>query len=386
MEPTSMYFDYAAATPVHPKVMAAMLPYFTEKFGNPSTIHSKGVEARTAVEAARGEVARLLNAHADEIVFTSGATEAVNLAILGVARAYREHGNHIISSAAEHKSTLETLKAEGFDVTLLPVDKEGRVSLHDVMAALRPDTILISVIFVNNEVGSVNPIFEIGRAILKYRKVLGESLPLYHVDIAQAIPYLYVDVEKYKIDLASFSGGKIGAPKGVGALYVRRGVEVDPLHFGGGQEKNLRPGTENVPGIVGLGMASTIARQKREVAHRKTSDWREAFISELSRLIPDAKVNGSPKEFAPHIINISIPGIDAEELILRLDARGVYVSAASACTNSDTRSHVLRAMGYTPEEIHSSIRFSLGREVKKTELMQAVQILSEIVQELRKGK
>jgi cysteine desulfurase len=303
---------------------------------------------------------------------------------LGAARAYRKHGKHVVTSTAEHKATLETLKLDGFDVSILPVDKTGAVSLKDVLGALRPDTILVSVIYANNEVGTMNPVMEIGRGIMKYRRVLGEVLPLFHVDIAQAVPYIFVDVEKYKIDLASFSAAKMFGPKGIGALYVRRGTAVDPLYFGGGQENAIRPGTENVPGIVGFGAAASIAKKKLDAEWKRLHDLRSFFIEELQRQVPDVRVNGNEKEASPHILNVNIKGIDVEEFILRLDAKEVYASAASACTNSGTRSHVLKAMGFTLEEIRSSVRFSFGRETTKAGIIRAIDIITDIVSKLRK--
>ncbi len=381
---STMYFDFAAATPVDPRVLEAMLPYFSQMFGNPSTIHRMGVEARDAIESARASVAKLVNAHADEIVFTSGATESVNLAILGAARAYKDHGRHIVSTTAEHKATLETLSKEGFDVTLVPVDEFGVVAVKDIIAAVRPDTILVSVISVNNEVGTINPIREIGKVIERYRRVMSESLPLLHVDIAQAVSYLYVDVEKEKIDLASFSAAKMGGPKGVGALYVRRDAAIKPLLSGGVQEHGLRPGTENVPGIVGFGKAAELAKEERENNFKHLSELRSAFIDGVTSKIDHVRVNGHAKEASPHIVNLSIKGIEAEELILRLDAEDIFVSAASACSNSSERSHVLRAMGYTEAEIKSSVRFSFGKESTRGAVMKTVDVLANIVAELRK--
>jgi cysteine desulfurase len=381
---SSLYFDYAAATPVDPRVLEAMLPYFSEKFGNPSTIHRMGVEARAAMEMARTSTAKLINAHPDEIFFTSGATESVNLAILGAARAYKEHGRHIVSTTAEHKATLETLTREGFDVTLVPVDKDGKVSVQEILAAIQADTVLVSIIYVNNEVGTMNPIREIGKVVERYRRVMGETLPLLHVDVAQAVPYLYVDVEKEKMDFASFSASKMGGPKGAGALYVRRSASIKPLLFGGAQEHGVRPGTENVPGVVGLGKSCELTREEREANYKHVSEMRDVFVDEVQKRIERVKINGGAKDFSPHIVNLCIKGVEAEELILRLDAENIFVSAASACNNAGARSHVLQAMGYTEDEIKSSVRFSFGKQTTTGAVVKAAEALARIVEELRK--
>lgn len=383
MSSNERYFDFAAASPVFPDVLAAMLPFFTEEYGNPSTIHKKGVFAREAVENARAHVALLLKAHPDEIIFTSGATESVNMAILGVARAYKDKGRHIISTNAEHKATLAALQSEGFEVTLVPVDSTGMVSVKDIGAALREDTILVSVLGVNNEVGTVNPLMEIGKLLDRYRRAMDEAFPLFHADVAQMVPYMQVDVDKLKLDLASFSGNKMGAPKGVGGLFVRRGTLLSPLLFGGSQEHGLRPGTENVPGIVGLGKASEIVRLRSEEVGKRLHEYRKYFAEEILRRIPHARVNGNEKEVAPHIVNVTLKHIDAEELILRLDAEGIYLSAASACTNRVSRSHVLKAMGFTEEEVKNSFRISLGGETTKEGIDHLLAVLEEKVAILR---
>ena len=368
-----MYFDHAAATPVRKEALKAMLPYFSKSFGNPSSIHKMGVEAKKAIEEARGHVAALVGARADGVVFTSGATESINLALFGALKAHKGTGKHVVASAVEHKATLEALKNEGFEVSLVPVDRSGLVKIEDVVAAIRPDTVVVSIMAVNNEVGTINPINEIGREILRLKKpkdgLPPPKTPLFHVDAAQAVGYLDLSVERDHLDLISFTAAKIGGPKGVGALVVGPNARIEPLLFGGNQESGRRAGTENVPGIVGFGVAAQLALAGRENESKKLARIRKAFIREVTRMIPGAVVNGDKKLAAPHIVNIQIPGKDSEEIVLRLDAKDIFISSASACTNPGARSHVLRAMGFDENEVKSSIRVSFGHGTRRKDVL-----------------
>ncbi|MFA5945802.1 MAG: cysteine desulfurase family protein [Patescibacteria group bacterium] len=377
-----MYLDYASATPVRKEALKVMLPYFSKSFGNPSSIHKMGIEAKWAIEDARRHVAELVGARPDSVVFTSGATESINLALFGALKAHRGTGRHVVVSAVEHKATLEALKNEGFEVSIVPVDRGGLVKVEDVMAVVRPDTVVVSIMAVNNEVGTVNPINEIGREILRLKKprpgLPPPKTPLFHVDAAQAVQYLDLFVERNHIDLLSFGSAKIGGPKGVGALVISPNARIEPMLFGGNQEHGLRAGTENVPGIVGFGKASELVLAEREKEAKRLGGLRRMFIRELHREIPGAIVNGDPKLVAPHIVNVQIPGKDSEEIVLRLDAKDIFISSASACTNPSARSHVLRAMGYSEDEIRSSVRISFGHGTKRTDVFGLITALTEV--------
>jgi cysteine desulfurase len=369
-----MYFDHAAATPVRKEALKAMLPFFRTSFGNPSSIHKMGVEAKKAVEAARVHVAALVGARADGVVFTSGATESINLALFGALKAHKGVGRHVVASAVEHKATLEALKNEGFEVSIVPVDRSGLVKVEDVISAIRPDTVVVSIMAVNNEVGTINPINEIGKEILRMKKpengLPPKKTPLFHVDAAQAVGFLELNVERDHLDLVSFTAAKIGGPKGVGALVVGPNARIEPVIFGGNQEHGLRAGTENVPGIVGFGVTAQLALAEREKESKKLARIRKAFIREVVRSIPGAVVNGDKKLVAPHIVNIQILGKDSEEIVLRLDAKDIFISSASACTNPGARSHVLRAMGFSEDEVKASIRVSFGHGTKRKDVLQ----------------
>jgi cysteine desulfurase len=372
-----MYFDHAAATPVRKEALKAMLPYFSKSFGNPSSIHKMGVEAKKGIEEARKSVAALVGARPDGVVFTSGATESINLALFGALKAHRGVGRHVVASAVEHKATLEALKNEGFEVSIVPVYRNGLVNVEDIITAIRPDTVIVSIMAVNNEVGTINPINEIGREILRLKKpkdgLPPPKTPLFHVDAAQAVGYLDLSVERDHLDLVSFTAAKIGGPKGIGALVVGPNARIEPVIFGGNPEHGLRAGTENVPGIVGFGVAAQLALAEREKESKKLARIRKAFIREVTRVIPSAVVNGDKKLVAPHIVNIQIPGKDSEEIVLRLDAKDIFISSASACTNPGARSHVLRAMGFSEDEVKSSIRVSFGHGTGRKDVLHLVQ-------------
>ena len=352
-----VYFDHAATTPTDPVIAKTVFEYMTEVFGNPGSVHSFGRQARQAVDVAREQVAQLINAQTVEIFFTSGGTEADNIALKGVAYANRNRGNHIITSAVEHHAVLEPceqLKKEGFDVTVLPVDEYGRVSVETVKNAIKPETILISIMFANNEVGTIHPIAEIG-ALARERKIY------FHTDAVQAVGNWPIDVKEMNIDLLTMSGHKFNAPKGIGALYVRKGVRLRSVQQGGGQERHLRPGTENVPGIVGLGMAAEKARLGMAEKVRYTTRLRDRLLSGILATVPEIKVNGHPTERLPGNVNVSVIYVEGESLLLNLDMKGIAASSGSACTSGSLDpSHVLLAMGLDHATAHGSLRLTLG--------------------------
>ena len=353
-----IYFDNAATTRTDPEVARAVLEHMTGSFGNPGSIHSFGREARKSVDTAREQVAKLIGAQPNEIFFTSGGTESDNLAIRGVALANRSRGKHIITSAIEHHAVLEpceALKKEGFDLTVLPVDEYGRVQLADLKKAIRPDTILISIMFANNEVGTVQPIAEIG-AIAREKGIF------FHTDAVQAVGALPVDVKAMNIDLLTISGHKLHAPKGIGALYIRKGVRIRAIQLGGGQERHMRPGTENVPGIVGLGLAAEIAALEMNEKSSRLRNLRDRLLTGIMEKVPYLKLNGHPTERLPGNINVSVLYIEGESLLLNLDMKGFAASSGSACTSGSLDpSHVLLAMGLDHATAHGSLRLSLGK-------------------------
>jgi cysteine desulfurase len=355
-----IYMDNHATTPVDPRVVEAMLPYFNEKFGNAaSRNHEFGWAAEEAVENARGQIARLINAAPKEIVFTSGATESTNLAIKGVAEMYREKGNHIITQVTEHKATLDTckrLEKYGYEVTYLHVGKDGRINLDDLRRAITPKTILISIMYANNEIGVVQPIAEIG-------KIAKEKGVFFHVDGVQAVGKIPVDVQADGIDLMSISAHKIYGPKGVGALYVRRKnprVQLSAIIDGGGHERGMRSGTLNVPGIVGLGKACEICQQEMAAESQKLRRLREKLTHSIMSRLDETFINGSMEHRLPHNINISFAYVEGESLLMGIN--DIAVSSGSACTSATLEpSYVLKALGVGEDLAHTSIRFGIGR-------------------------
>lgn len=360
-----LYMDHHATTPVEPRVLQAMLPYFCDDFGNASSIdHMYGNEASQAVESSREKVASLIGAQPQEIVFTSGATEADNLAIIGVAGRYADKGKHIITCVTEHKAVLDTcgyLETKGFTVTYLPVDRYGLIDLECLSSSIRPDTILISVMSANNEVGTIAPLKMIG-GIAKEHDVL------FHTDAAQAYGHIPLDVEEMGIDLLSMSGHKIYAPKGVGALYVRRlkpRVKLATQMHGGGHERGMRSGTLNVPGIVGLGAAAGIAQLEMSAESARVRQLRDYLWRELCDKIVGIQLNGHPEQRLPNNLNVFIPGVESRALLVKLK-HVVALSAGSACTSTSIDpSHVIRALGYGEARAHSSVRFGLGRCIQR---------------------
>jgi len=382
-----IYLDYAATTPTDPKVLAVMRPYFSEKYGNPSSIHSFGQETKTAIEKARGQVAGLIGAKPEEIVFTSGGTEADNFALEGVAYANEAKGNHIIASAIEHHAVTECcefLKKRGFQITLLPVDKYGLVDPQAVANAITDKTILVSIMHANNEIGTVEPIDEIARVIKQ--KSEERKLKIYfHTDAVQTAGHLPINVNELGVDLLSMSAHKLYGPKGVGALYIRKGTRIVPFIYGGGQENNRRASTENVPGIVGFGAAAELALEElRSGAEAKLIPLREKLIKGIFEKIPEVQLNGHPTLRLPNNVNVSVKYIEGESMLLNLDIQGVAASTGSACSSGSLEpSHVLMAIGLSHEQAHGSLRFSLGKYTSEEEIDYVLAVLPGIVKKLR---
>lgn len=381
-----IYLDNAATTRPHPQVVAAMEDMLREVFGNPSSPHRLGIEAERRVRAAREAVARGLGVSPGEVVFTSGATEANNLAVLGAARALARRGRHIVASAVEHPSVLapcRALEAEGFRLTLVPVDEQGFVDPEAVAQALTEETVLVCIMHVNNEVGTIQPVAEVAQVVGNHR---GRGFrPVLHVDAVQALGKVPVEPARWGVDLLSLSGHKIGGPKGVGALYVREGTRLVPLLHGGGQEGGLRSGTENVPGIVGLGRAVELAVAGQESAANRLAALRRRLIDRIETTVPGARLNGPREEgAAPHIVNVSVPRTKGEVLLRCLEQAGVYASTGSACSSrKGAESHVLRALGLSPERIEGSLRFSLSPDTTEEEIDSAAASLATAVREVQ---
>lgn len=376
-----VYLDHSATTPVDPQVAELMMTYYTEKYGNPSSVHSFGRETKAALENARESVAKLLNAEPAEITFTSGGTEADNLAIIGAAEAYSKKGKHIITSAIEHNAVLDTceyLAKNGYELTVIPVDEEGFVSVDEVAKAIRPDTILITIMHANNEVGTIQPIAEIG-------KLAREKDVIFHVDAVQSFGKIPIDVKEMNVDLMTVSSHKIYGPKGVGALYIRRGVRVLPRVHGGGQEKKRRSGTENVPGIIGFGKACELAAERMAKDAEREAVLRDKLLEGIMERIDYVKLNGPRGENRlPGNLNVSIQFIEGEALLLSLDLMGIAASSGSACTSGSLDpSHVLLAMGLSHEIAHGSLRFSFGRQNTEEDVDYVLEQLPKIVERLR---
>lgn len=375
-----IYLDYAATTPTHPEVVQAMLPYFTEVFGNPSSIYSCGQEAKGAVEEARDNVAALIGAMGEEIVFTSGGTEADNFALKGIAYANESRGNHIITTTIEHHAVIETcgfLEKRGFQVTYLPVDEYGLVDPQDVKRAITSKTILISVIYANNEVGTIEPIEEIG-------KIAREAGIYFHTDAVQAVGHIPIDVDRLGVDLLSLSAHKLCGPKGIGALYIRQGTKLLAFLHGGSQEGKRRASTENVPGIVGLGRAVELARQEMDEEAERLTYLRDKLTKGILERIDHSQLNGHPVRRLPNNVNVSISFVEGESMCLNLDLQGICVSTGSACSSSSLEpSHVLLALGISPEAAHSSLRLTLGKWTNEGEIDQVLEALPQVTSRLR---
>lgn len=386
-----IYLDYSATTPVDPKVLRAMLPYLRKEFANPSSIHQPGQRARAAVDESRKTIADFLNCFSDEIIFTGSASEANNTIIQKLIENKKKKGKlHIITSQIEHKAVLmpcEMLEKKNYaEVTYLPVYKDGVVKVSDVKKAIKGNTVLVSIIFANNEIGSVQPISEIGKVIEDINKKRKPSDKVYfHTDAVQGVNYLERDVNKLGVDFLVFSGHKIYAPKGIGAFYIKKGSPITPLIYGGGHEFGLRSGTENVAGIVALATAvKEIQDPRARVKNIRIRQLRDKLIKRILKDIPDSKLNGSLKNRLPNNANFSILGAEGEALVIALDQKGIAVSTGSACSSKSLKpSHVLLALGLSNEEAHSSLRFTLGKYTTEKEINKVLKILPKIVKRLR---
>jgi len=383
MKDKNIYLDYAATTPVDPIVLKEMLPYFEKEYGNPSSIHKMGQEGRRAIDKSREIIAKFLNCSNSEIVFTGSATEADNLAILGTVRNILKKTPkvHIITTQIEHHAVLEPFKVlekEEVEVTYLPVDKEGIVKVSDVEKAIRENTVFISIMYANNEIGTIQPIDDIGKLLAEKEQKI-----IFHTDASQAINYLDCNVKKLGVDLLTISGHKIYGPKGIGALFIKQGVLVSPLIYGGGHEGGLKPGTENVAGIVGLGIAiHEVENHRKDI--EKLLGLRDELIEGILENISGSELNGSREKRLPNNINVILPGVEGESIVLSLDQEGISASTGSACSSKGLKSsHVILALGSSQEKADSSLRLSLGRYTKEEEINKVLKALSEAVKRLR---
>ncbi len=392
----TIYLDHAATTYLDPRVEKAMRPFWSDHFGNPSSLYKQGKEGANAVTRARNNVAEILICKPSEIIFTAGGTESVNLAIFGVARAFeqaKKRKGHLITSAIEHHAvlhSLEALRQEGWQTSLVGVDEFGLIKLNQLKGAVRNDTVLISVMYANNEIGTLEPISEMGKWLkeLNAERIV-KNLPkiYFHTDACQAAGSLDLDVTRLGVDLMSINGSKIYGPKQTGFLYIKNGTKLRPLIYGGGQEKNLRSGTENVPGVVGLAEALKLSQKNRTKENKHLTGLRDYFIAQLFRNIPEIILNGHPVQRLPNNVNISIKGIEGEALLLYLDAYNIAVSTGSACTTTSTDpSHVILALGRAKAYVSGSMRFTLGKQTTKQDLDYVIKVLPGIVQELRRKR
>lgn len=386
----NVYLDHAAATPMDPRVLAAMTPYFTTIYGNPGGLYDAGREALYAVTQARTTIATIFGCNPGNIIFTGSGTESDNMAVFGIARQYAAKGKHLISQPIEHHAVLhplEALEKEGFETTYVAVDETGRVSVESVMAALREDTTLVTIMYANNEIGTINPIGEIGNAITKWKKEHGRGPtepPFLHTDACQAAGALEMNVDKLHVDLMTINGSKIYGPKGVGALFIRKGVSIKPIVMGGGQEFRKRAGTENVAYIVGLATAIANMQAEKDAENARLLELRDWFIKELHARMPKIVLNGHPTERLPNNINVSILDIEGEALILYLDEYGISMSTGSACTSESLDpSHVITGIGRPYEYAHSSMRFTLGKTTTREDLEYVLTVLVPTVAFLR---
>jgi len=371
----SIYLDHAATTPLHPEVLTAMLPYYQELFGNPSSLHRYGQLARIALDQARDKVSQCLGATTGEIIFTSGGTEADNLALIGVMESFGQ--GHLITSEIEHHAILHTcdyLAGRGFEITYLPVGSEGKVDPDDLRRAIRPDTRLISIMYGNNETGIIQPIVQLG-------KIAREHGIIFHTDAIQAAGLESFQLHELPVDLMSLSSHKINGPKGVGALYIKKGIKVLPHLHGGSQEKKKRAGTENVPGIVGFARALEIATENKEMQRQKYRQFKKMMVDIWQKGEVEFVLNSTEEDCLPHILNVSFPGVNKEKMLMNLDLQGIAASAGSACTAGSLQpSHVLLAMGLSDERIASAIRFSFGLGNTEQQIQEAAEKIIRILQ------
>jgi len=383
-----IYLDHAATTYVLPEVEKAMKPYYQNIYGNPSSLHNKGREALVELDKAREKVAHIFDCRGSEIIFTGSGTESDNLALFGIVRQYQDKGKHIIISKIEHHAVLHTAQAlekEGFEVTYLDVDEDGLVDLKKVYKAIRPDTIIISIMYANNEIGVIEPIADIGREILKYRKENNTEFPYFHTDACQAAGALDLGVEKLHVDLMTINSSKIYGPKGVGVLYKKKNVKIKPLIYGGSQEFGLRAGTENLAGIIGLATALELMQKDKEKENKRLIKLRDKLIAGIEKNISDVKLNGHREKRLPNNVNMTFLGAEGEALLLYLDNEGIYVSTGSACTSFDLDpSHVIVALGLSYEYAHGSLRMTLGKRTTEEDIDYVLKVLPEVVKKVRK--
>ncbi len=380
-----IYLDHAATTYMDDCVKAAMEPFWHKNFGNASTIYKEGIDARNAMTASRKIIASIIGANPDEIIFTNGGTESDNLAIFGVARLHKK--GHIITTKIEHHAVLnpcEVLEKEGFDVTFLKVDKNGIADLKELKNSLRKDTILVSIMYANNEIGAIQPIKEIAKIIRDFKKKEKSANPLFHTDAIQAAGYLNLNIAKLGVDLMSLNASKIYGPKGVGCLYIKRGVKLLPVIYGGAQERGLRPGTENIAGIVGFAKALEMSQNQAVKESKRLIILRDYLIKGILKKVPHSALNGHPTFRLPNNVNVTIPGVEGESSVLYLDAAGIACSTGSACTSQSLEpSHVITALGKSKEDAHCSVRFTLGRKTSKKDIDYLLKVFPEIIKKLR---
>ncbi len=380
----TIYLDNASTTPVREEVLKAMMPFFSLHYGNPASLHTEGRIAQKALTDSRKKISDSIGSQPDTIIFTSGGTESNNLAIFGLEETSKGSGRHLISISSEHHSVLMPLKQlekAGWSVTYLQTDKNGLLDPDDVLKAITGETVLITVMYANNEIGTVLPIAEIGKRLLQYRKAHNSELPYFHTDACQAAGYLDLNVEKLHVDLMTLNSGKIYGPKGVGMLYVRRGVKIETQQFGGLQEHGRRAGTENIPGIVGLATALELAQKDKNKEAARLTKLTNYFWKHLKKNVPEAVLNGPQigEERLPNNLSVTFPGMDGEQLLIYLDHEGVMCSTASACASiSDEPSHVLCALQIAEQDIRSTLRFSLGRSTTKQDIDYTIQAIRKI--------
>ncbi len=375
-----IYLDNAATTQVRQEVLDEMLPFFTEFYGNPSSVYELARNTKKYIDISREKIAKTLGADLNEIYFTSGGTEADNWAIRGICEANKTKGNHIITTNIEHHAVLHTceyLEKNGFEITYLPVDEFGIINLEDLKNAIRPTTILITIMFANNEIGTLQPIEEIG-------KIASEHKIPFHTDAVQAVGHVPIDVKKMNIDLLSLSGHKIYAPKGIGVLYIKKGIKIKPLIYGGAQERNRRAGTENVAGIIALSKAIELATDEMEIENERILKLRDKLINGILESVPHSRLNGSAEKRLPGNVNISFEFIEGESLLLLLDMQGIFASSGSACTSGSLDpSHVLLAIGLPHEKAHGSLRLTIGKNNTESDIDKVIEVLPAIVTRLR---
>ncbi len=385
-QPRMVYMDHAATTPVRPEVMEAMLPYFTHRFGNASSLYTLAQESRRAVDESRESVARVLGCRTSEVVFTSGGSESDNTALKSAASALKQTGNHIITTSIEHHAILHTcqyLEDTGFRVTYLPVDRDGLVDTEDVLKAVTDETTLVSVMLANNEIGTIQPVADMARGVKEIAKKLGRTI-VFHTDAVQAAGFMDIDVNALGVDMLSLSSHKFYGPKGVGVLYVRRSTPFTPQQFGGAQERQRRAGTENVPGIVGAAVALRLASEERESSSERCLRLRDSLIQGIQERIERVHLNGHPTLRLPNNVNFSFDGVEGEPILLGLDFAGTAASSGSACTSGALEpSHVLLALGLPADLAQASLRLTLGKDNTQEDVEHVLRVLPELVGRLR---